>query len=43
MDLWKIGGKRVLDSSGSGEGPVAGCCDHSNEPSGFIKSRGFLD
>jgi hypothetical protein len=22
---------------GSGEGPVAGCCEHGNEPSGSIK------
>jgi hypothetical protein len=26
-----------LDSSGSGQGPVAGCCEHGNEPSGSIK------
>jgi hypothetical protein len=22
---------------------VAGCCEHGNEPSGFIKDREFLD
>jgi hypothetical protein len=26
-----------LDSSGSGQGPVAGSCEHGNEPSGFHK------
>jgi len=25
-----------LDSSGSRRGPVAGCCEHGNEPSGSI-------
>jgi hypothetical protein len=25
------------------EGPVAGCCEHGNEPSGQIKSGEFLD
>jgi len=29
-----------LDSSGSGEGPVRGSCEHSNEPSGSIKVGG---
>jgi hypothetical protein len=28
-----------LDSSGSGYGGVAGSCEHSNEPSRFIKRR----
>jgi hypothetical protein len=32
-----------LDSSGSGQGPVAGCCEHGNEPSGSIKGGEFLD
>jgi hypothetical protein len=32
-----------LDSSGSGQGPVAGCCEHGNEPSDSIKGGGFLD
>jgi hypothetical protein len=32
-----------LDSSGSGQGPVAGYCEHFNEPSGSVKRRGFLD
>jgi hypothetical protein len=31
-----------LDSFGSGEGPLVGSCDHSNEPSGSIKGREFL-
>jgi hypothetical protein len=26
-----------LDSSGSGLGPVAGCCEHGNEPLSSIK------
>jgi hypothetical protein len=30
MDLREIG----LDSTGSGQGPVAGCCDCGDEPSG---------
>jgi hypothetical protein len=34
---------RGLDSSGVGQGPVAGPCEHGNEPSGFIRGRGFLD
>jgi hypothetical protein len=34
MDLREIGLGCGLDSSGSGEGPVAGSCEHSNEPSG---------
>jgi hypothetical protein len=32
-----------LNASGSGFQPVAGCCEHSNEPSGCIKGREFLD
>jgi hypothetical protein len=28
---------------GSGEGPVAGFCEHDNEPSDSIKGREFLD
>jgi hypothetical protein len=31
-----------LDASGSGWGPVAGCCEHGNEPSGSIKGGEFL-
>jgi hypothetical protein len=30
----------VLDSSGSGWGPVEGSCEHGNEPSGSIKILG---
>jgi len=36
---WILGNKLEdcgLDSTGSGQGPVAGCCEHGNEPSGFI-------
>jgi hypothetical protein len=36
-------GEYGLDSSGSGCGPVAGCCEHGNEPSGSVKGREFLD
>jgi hypothetical protein len=25
-----------LNSQGAGQGPVAGCCEHGNEPSGSI-------
>jgi hypothetical protein len=32
-----------LDSSDSEQGPVAGNCEHGNEPSGSIKGREFLD
>jgi len=32
-----------LDSYGSGQGPVAGCCEHGNKPSGSIKDEEFLD
>jgi hypothetical protein len=34
---------RGLDSSGAGEGKVAGCFEHGNEPSGSIKCGEFLD
>jgi hypothetical protein len=32
-----------LDSPASVHGPVAGSCEHGNEPSGSIKRREFLD
>jgi hypothetical protein len=32
-----------LDASGSGQGPVAGCCEHGSEPSGSIKGGEFLE
>jgi hypothetical protein len=35
MDLREIGlGDGGLDSTGSGQGPVAGCCECGDEPSG---------
>jgi hypothetical protein len=35
MDLRELGlGGRGLDSTGSGQGPAAGCCDCGDEPSG---------
>jgi len=37
--LYKVGG---LDAPGSGWEPVAGSCEHSNEPSGSIKGQTFL-
>jgi hypothetical protein len=35
-------GNMVGDSSGSGQGPVVGCCEHGNELSGSIKGGKFL-
>jgi hypothetical protein len=32
-----------VNSSGSGYRPVAGFCEHGNEPSGSIKGWEFLD
>jgi len=32
-----------LDASGSGQEPVAGSCEHGNEPSGSTKVGEFLD
>jgi len=32
-----------MDSCGSRQGPVAGCCEHDNELSGSIKGGEFLD
>ena len=32
-----------LDGHGSGQGQVAGCCEHGNEPSGSKKCGKFLD
>jgi hypothetical protein len=29
------GVRRELDSSGSGRGPVSGCCEHNNEYSDY--------
>jgi len=41
--LEKLVGRCGLDSSGSGYGPVAGCCEYGNEPPGSIKGGEFLD
>jgi len=30
-----------LDASGSGQGPVVGSCENTDEPSGFTKGREF--
>jgi hypothetical protein len=35
-------GRCGLDSSGSGQGQVAGCCEYGNEPSGSMKGGTFL-
>jgi hypothetical protein len=32
-----------VDSSGSGKGPVTGCCEHGNEPSVSTKGGEFPD
>jgi hypothetical protein len=32
-----------LDSSGSGQGPVSGSCEHGKETSGYMKGGEFLD
>jgi len=32
-----------LDSSGLVQGPVPGCCEHGNEPSGSIEVGDFFD
>jgi len=36
-------GRCGLDASGSGQGPVVGCCEHGNETSGSVKGGEFLD
>jgi hypothetical protein len=36
-------GRCGLDSSGSGQGPLMGYCEHGSEPSGYIKGGEFLD
>jgi hypothetical protein len=44
IDLRETGfGGSGLDPSGSGQGLVAGSCEHSNKPSGNIKGKEFLD
>jgi hypothetical protein len=40
MDLSEIGfGGCGLDSTGSGQGPVAGCCDCGDEPPGSCSTE----
>jgi hypothetical protein len=36
-------GRCGLNASGSAQGPLAGCCEYGNEPSGSIKGGEFLD
>jgi hypothetical protein len=43
MDLMDKEWKCVLRLSGSGQGPVAGGCEHGNEPLGSLKGEEFLD
>jgi hypothetical protein len=38
-----VKGRCGLDSSVSGNGPVAGCCVHGNKPSGSTLDGKFLD
>jgi hypothetical protein len=43
---WKTSvqmGRRGLNSSGSGQGQMPGCCERSNELSGSIKCGKILD
>jgi hypothetical protein len=42
MNLKEIGCEDMENSRGSGQGPQAGSCEHSNEPSGSIKGREFI-
>jgi hypothetical protein len=32
-----------LDASGSGQGQVAGSCEHGNEPSSSVTDREFIN
>jgi hypothetical protein len=41
MDLRKI--RCGLDSTGSGQCQVTGCCEHGNEPSGSVKCEEFTN
>jgi hypothetical protein len=36
-------GRCGLDASGSGQGPMAGSCEHGKVPLGYIKRGEFLD
>jgi hypothetical protein len=41
LEIWV--GSCGADISGSGPIPVAGSCEHSNEPSGSIEDGGLLN
>jgi hypothetical protein len=41
--LGRYGSTGRLDSAVSGQGPVAGLCEHGNEPSGSIRKRNIFD
>jgi len=38
----KSGGHLLHLQPGLGKGSLDGCCEHGNEPSGFIKDREFI-
>jgi hypothetical protein len=42
MDLGNRVGGCGLNSSGPEQGPLAGCCEHGNEPFKFHKKRGIF-
>jgi hypothetical protein len=41
VDLEEI--RRGINLSDSGRDPVAGSCEHGDDPAGYIKCREFLD
>jgi hypothetical protein len=43
LDIRQIGWGYGLDSSGTGQRPVAGSCEHGNKHSGSIKCWEFLE
>jgi hypothetical protein len=43
IKMYLTGIRRELYSTGSGQGPVASCCEHGNEPSGSLNSGKFLE
>ena len=42
LNLKKLKGGHGLDSSGSEQGQVVSCCEHGDEPSGFVRFVEFL-
>jgi hypothetical protein len=41
--LWNTFGRCGLDSPVSGYGSVAGCCEHGDEPTGYMKWGEWFD